>query len=114
MHDISDGGLVINLIESLNSTNDFGCDIKMVDSSRLRKDFLCFGESQSRVIISCNPKHLAQVFSIFNQSKIDASQIGIVTSESRLKIGSYIDIDVVEAINRYNNAIENKMPVEQN
>jgi phosphoribosylformylglycinamidine synthase II len=114
MHDISDGGLAINLIESLNGRNDLGCDIKLVDSSQLRKDFLCFGESQSRVIISCNPRHLAQVLTISNQSKIDAIQIGTITGESRLKIRSYIDIDVAEAISRYNNAIENKMPVGQN
>jgi phosphoribosylformylglycinamidine (FGAM) synthase-like enzyme len=80
----------------------------------LRKDFLCFGESQSRVIISCNTNKLAQVISIANENKIDATQIGIITNDRRLKINSFINIDAREAGNRYNNSIEKRMAVEQN
>ena len=29
MHDVSDGGLAVNLIESLNSIKEFGCHIKL-------------------------------------------------------------------------------------
>jgi phosphoribosylformylglycinamidine synthase len=112
MHDISDGGLTVNLLESLNGTLELGCRIKLDETMQLRKDFLCFGESQSRVIISCNTNKLAQVMSISNQYKLDAVQIGIVTGDRRLKINSFIDIDVQEATSRYNNSIEKRMPVE--
>ena len=114
MHDISDGGLAINLIESLIGTPELGCHIKLNETTRLRKDFLCFGESQSRVIISCNMNKLAQVISISNEYKIDATQIGIITNDRRLKINSIIDIDAREAGNRYTNSIEKRMAVEQN
>jgi phosphoribosylformylglycinamidine synthase II len=114
MHDISDGGLAINLIESLNGTNGLGCTIEMNEPSHLRKDFYCFGESQSRVVISCAASKLAQVISISNTNKIDAKQIGKINRDRRLKIGSYIDIDIQEGTNRYNGSIEEKMPLEQN
>jgi phosphoribosylformylglycinamidine synthase len=116
MHDISDGGLAITLIESLNGEKKFGCCIEMSENetNRLRKDFICFGESQSRVILSCNANKLAQVLLISSQNKIDANQIGKVTDDGRLKIGSFIDIDVLKAIDKYNSSIEKRMPVEQN
>jgi phosphoribosylformylglycinamidine synthase len=114
MHDISDGGLAVNLIESLNGTRDLGCHIKLNETTRLRKDFLSFGESQSRVIISCSTNKLAQVLSISQKHKVDATEIGIITGDGRLKINSFIDIDVQEAVSRYNNSIENRMPIEQN
>lgn len=114
MHDISDGGLAVTLIECLNSVKEFGCQIKLNEANHIRKDFLYFGESQSRVVISCNESKLAQILSIANQNKIDAIQIGKVTCDKRLKIDSIIDIDVVEAINNYNNSIEKRMPIEQN
>ena len=112
MHDISDGGLAINLVESLNGFKELGCHIKLNEKVEFRKDFLCFGESQSRVIISCNSNKLAQVLSIAGQNKIDATQIGIITDDRRLKINSCIDIDALEAINSYNNSIEKRMPIE--
>jgi phosphoribosylformylglycinamidine synthase subunit PurL len=114
IHDISDGGLVINLIESLIGTNGLGCQIELNESDQARKDFLCFGESQSRVIISCDYNNLGQVLSIAHKNKIDATKIGIVTKDQRLRVGSYIDVDVLETSTAYVNSIENKMAVEQN
>lgn len=114
MHDVSDGGLAVNLVESLNGTKELGCHIEMNGKVNIRKDFLFFGESQSRVIISCNSNKLAQVLSIASRNKIDAIQIGIITDDRRLKIDSLIDIDVREATNSYNNSIEKRMPIEQN
>jgi phosphoribosylformylglycinamidine synthase II len=114
MHDISDGGLAVNLIECLNGINELGCHIKLNEGKQIRKDFLYFGESQSRVVISCNENELAQILSIANRNKIDAIQIGKVTGDKRLEIDSFIDIDVLEAISDYNSSIEKKMPIEQN
>ncbi len=114
MHDISDGGLVITLIECLNGINELGCRIKLNEDKQIRKDFLYFGESQSRVVISCNENKLAQILSITDQNKIEAIQIGKVTDDKRLKIDFIIDIDVLEAVRIYNNSIEKRMPIEQN
>jgi phosphoribosylformylglycinamidine synthase len=112
MHDISEGGLALTLVESLNNRNELGGLINLNESLHERKDFLCFGESQSRVIISCNQYKLSQVLAIAHQYKIDAAQIGIVTGDKRLKIGTFIDIDMLEANRYYNEAIEKRMPVE--
>jgi phosphoribosylformylglycinamidine synthase len=113
MHDISDGGLAVNLVESLNTTENLGCEIDLISSNNIREDFLYFGESQSRVVISCNPSKLDQVFTISQQNKIDAVQIGEITNTKRLKIRPSIDLDVSIVVDVYNRAIEEKMPIEQ-
>ena len=48
-HDISDGGLFMNLLESA-MVNNLGFDIKT--DGTIRKDAFLFGEAQSRVIVS--------------------------------------------------------------
>jgi phosphoribosylformylglycinamidine synthase subunit PurL len=114
MHDISDGGLAVTLVESLNKTRNYGCriDLKKENLKTLRKDFLYFGESQSRVIISCSENKLTEVLSIVNSYKIDAETIGHVTNDGRLRIDSTINIDMVQAMDRYNYSIEKRMPIE--
>ena len=114
MHDISDGGVAVNIVESLNTTKKLGCEIKIMLPKNVREDFLYFGESQSRVVISCSPTKIAQVFTIAHQNTIDATQIGVISDTNRIKIGSSIDLDVNDAVNMYNRAIEEKMPIEQN
>jgi len=114
MHDISDGGLAVNLVESLNTTKKLGCEIKIRSSKNVREDFLYFGESQSRVVISCDPSKIAEIFRIAHQNTIDAAQIGVISDTNRIKIGSSIDLDVNDIVNIYNEAIEKKMPIEQN
>jgi phosphoribosylformylglycinamidine synthase subunit PurL len=114
MHDISDGGIAISLLEGFIATNGLGCRIELKDSMHMRTDFLCFGESQSRVIISCESAKLDKVLSIAHQYRVDAIQIGLVTNDRRMRIGSYIDVDVTDALRSYEKAIENMMTVDQN
>ena len=111
MHDVSDGGLAVNLIESVNGPVDLGCHINLNGTTQ-RRDLLYFGESQSRVIISCSSDNLKQVLSIAQKNKIDAAQIGIVTNDRRLRMDTCIDIDTKTAINAYSKSIEKKMPIE--
>ena len=58
MHDVSDGGMAVTLVESLNGSGELGCQIEINSLSKIRHDFLLFGESQSRVIVSCKPEKL--------------------------------------------------------
>lgn len=51
VHDLSDGGLLVAVVESLDE-NKLGADISLKKSSTLRLDSLLFGESQSRVLVS--------------------------------------------------------------
>ena len=103
--------MAVNLIESVNGPVDLGCHINLNGTTQ-RRDLLYFGESQSRVIISCSSDNLKQVLSIAQKNKIDAAQIGIVTNDRRLRMDTCIDIDTKTAINAYSKSIEKKMPIE--
>ena len=54
VHDISDGGLFVTLVESA-MVHDLGFEIKT--DVNFRKDAYLFGESQSRVVVSIKPWH---------------------------------------------------------
>ncbi|RPI04031.1 MAG: phosphoribosylformylglycinamidine synthase subunit PurL [Ignavibacteriae bacterium] len=114
MHDISDGGLAVTVVECLNGITELGCNINLTANglAQIRKDHLYFGESQSRVIISCTESNLKEVLSVAKKNNIDAVHIGSVTGDRRIKIDSYIDLDVVSAISAYNKSIEKRMPIE--
>jgi phosphoribosylformylglycinamidine synthase II len=56
VHDISEGGLFVNLIES-SFGNHLGFEVKQSDTS-IRKDAFWFGEAQSRVVVSIAPEKL--------------------------------------------------------
>jgi phosphoribosylformylglycinamidine synthase len=113
MHDVSDGGMAVTLIESLNGSIELGCQIDINSLAKIRHDLLLFGESQSRVIISCKPEKLTSILMEAKRFSIDAKQIGIVTKKRRLQIGKIIDLSVEEVLNTYNKSIELKMPIEE-
>ena len=113
MHDVSDGGMAVTLVESLNGSGELGCKIEISSLSMIRDDFLLFGESQSRVIVSCKPEKLSSILMEAKRSAIDAKQIGIVTEKRQLQIGKIIDLSVKEVLNAYNKAIELKMQIEE-
>jgi phosphoribosylformylglycinamidine synthase len=113
MHDVSDGGMAVTLVESLSGSGELGCQIELNSLSKIRHDFLLFGESQSRVIVSCKPEKLTDILMEAKRFAIDAKQIGIVTKKRQLQIGKIIDLSVDEVLNAYNNSIELKMPIEE-
>ncbi|MGA3286608.1 MAG: phosphoribosylformylglycinamidine synthase subunit PurL [Bacteroidota bacterium] len=113
MHDVSDGGMAVTLVESLSGSGELGCQIEINSLSKIRHDFLLFGESQSRVIVSCKPEKLTGILMEAKRFAIDAKQIGIVTKKRHLQIGKFIDLSVEEVLNAYNNSIELKMPIEE-
>ncbi len=77
-HDISEGGLLITLLES-SFNRELGFDVKAVDTE-IRKDAYWFGESQSRVIVTVNAQN-EEAFKTALQSAGQAfSQLGHVTT----------------------------------
>jgi len=58
-HDISEGGLFVNLLES-SFHNNLGFDVKQSDK-KIRSDAYWFGESQSRVVVSIAPDQVEKV-----------------------------------------------------
>ena len=76
MHDISDGGLYVNLIESA-MINNLGFDI--FTNHDFRQDAYLFGESQSRAVVTINHDHKKK-FEKYLKNKISFTFLGEVTS----------------------------------
>lgn len=75
IHDVSEGGIFINCLESAK-WNQLGFDI--CSESELRNDAWFFGESQSRVVVSCAESKLPELTSICKQHSIPVLRIGTV------------------------------------
>jgi len=63
-HDVSDGGLFINLMESAMA-NDLGFEARR--HKGLRKDAFWFGESQSRIVVSIRPERQGSFQEFLNE-----------------------------------------------
>jgi phosphoribosylformylglycinamidine synthase subunit PurL len=76
-HDCSEGGLAVALAESCISKPDkmTGAVIDRLQFSG-RRDALLFGESQSRIIVSCPPKSVAGLKKLADKNKAPFSMIG--------------------------------------
>ena len=101
-HDISEGGLLITLMESA-FTNELGFNVNANDNS-IRKDAYWFGESQSRVVVTVAAGDEESFVSAIKASKIPYTLLGTVT-------GGNIVVDgedwgaVNDWKNKYDNAI---------
>ncbi|MBU8933981.1 MAG: phosphoribosylformylglycinamidine synthase subunit PurL [candidate division Zixibacteria bacterium] len=93
-HDASDGGLAVALAECCVSDKDnqIGADIKLNDD--MRPDALLFGETQSRVIISCAPDKASGIEKLFKDGNVPCHRIGIVGGDL-LKIKGLVSQSVV-------------------
>jgi phosphoribosylformylglycinamidine (FGAM) synthase-like enzyme len=78
-HDISEGGLAIALAESCFGTNIVGASVQL--DELFRADALLFGETQSRVLISCKKEVAGHVIDQARQAKVPCKQIGSVGGE---------------------------------
>ena len=91
-HDISDGGLTVNISESiLKAEKNIGAKISI--ETRLRDDELLFGECQSVIIITINPKDIAKLTSLNEDGDVHIQTIGRVVDDSKLSINDLINID---------------------
>lgn len=80
-HDISEGGLFQNLLESCYA-NKKSFEISISDNIRL--DALLFGECQSRIVISIDPEHFEKVQSIISELNVNYEVLGKVTQSDIL------------------------------
>ena len=89
-HDCSEGGLAIALAEScIKGEKGAEIDIK----GKMRSDALLFGESQSRIMLSINPKNLTSLQEIADKYQVPLLLLGSVKRE-KLKINRLINIKV--------------------
>lgn len=111
VHDISDGGLSVALLESL-ICNELGVEASLI-SDGLRKDSILFGETQSRYIVSVDKNNKEAFESFFKE---DAVYIGKTVKKDSLVINidgnRYINIKTKELIALYNDSIDKIMKAE--
>ncbi|UCG63018.1 MAG: phosphoribosylformylglycinamidine synthase subunit PurL [Candidatus Zixiibacteriota bacterium] len=103
-HDCSEGGLAVALAECCISNREaqIGATIKLKDA--IRTDCLLFGETQSRVVISCRPEHAGEVMEQFKGYDIPCAKIGVVGGDT-LKINDLIEVGLDLLSDRYFNAM---------
>ena len=105
MHDISEGGLFIALLESAMSGNK---GFEICYGTELREDVILFGESQSRVIISIQPEQKDAFENFITNANIPFSHIGKVTKDT-IQIKSDNWGKVAAWAELYNSAIEKEI-----
>jgi len=103
-HDISEGGLIVTLLESGFQKN-LGFKVAKSNNS-LRTDAFWMGEAQGRIVVSVKANQLETVLSKAAQQGIAAENIGTVTSES-IEVNGVNWGNIAEWKNKYDTAIEN-------
>lgn len=107
-HDISEGGLAVALAESclLNPKQIFGAEVNLqIDG---RKDFILYGEDQSRILISLPKSNLSHLSNICDRYDVKLTQIGKITG-NLLIINDLINAPVAQLKKIYLTAIRGKM-----
>jgi phosphoribosylformylglycinamidine synthase len=105
-HDISEGGLMTTLLEAAYYLNK-GFEVSKVNDT-VRNDAYWFGESQSRVVVSCSPNQVDAVLQMAGSMNVAASVIGSVTSNN-VKVQSEDWGSITSWKNAYDTSIENKL-----
>lgn len=104
-HDVSDGGLFINLLESALQ-NNLGFEINSV--SGIRKDAFLFGEGQSRVVVSVEASKTSELESALKKDNSPFTKLGIVKGNKIVIDGTDYGT-VSEYATDYNTSIESKL-----
>lgn len=96
-HDVADGGLYINLLES-SLPNGLGFNIS--SDSEIRKDAFLFGEAQGRVVVSVAPADEERFVEMMATSETPFSLLGTVSHHGNLFVddelyGNITDIRLV-------------------
>ncbi|GAB3335922.1 phosphoribosylformylglycinamidine synthase subunit PurL [Larkinella ripae] len=104
-HDVSDGGLLVTLVESAMAA-DLGFSIQT--DGGFRKDAFLFGESQSRVVVSVSPGKQAELEALLQKTAVSFRSLGTVLAENFVVDGETI-LSVAAAKDLYDNALSRKL-----
>ncbi len=99
-HDCSEGGLAIALAECCISNRHEAIGAKVHLSDTIRADALLFGETQSRVVVTCKPLDEAALMKHFEHAGVPVERIGKVGG-SRLQINNLVDQPLTQMIDAY-------------
>ncbi len=110
-HDVSEGGLAVNLFES-SFERGLGFEVNLNDD--LRTDFLLFGEEQSRVVVSISQDRLDEVLEFFKRKAVPAKVIGKVGGKRGIikhKGREVVNIPIEELKELYENSLERELGI---
>jgi len=82
-HDVSTGGLLVNVLESLFPT-DFGAELELYCEER--PDFFLFSEMPTRVVVSVEGSKADEVKDFLEERGLDWMYVGRITGERILKV----------------------------
>ncbi|MDL2314890.1 phosphoribosylformylglycinamidine synthase subunit PurL [Bacteroidales bacterium OttesenSCG-928-C19] len=105
VHDVSDGGLFVTLLESA-MPRGFGFDI--LTDSMVRLDSFLFGEAQGRVVVSVDPNNEDELIDILETAGVEFCCIGHVTKE-RILVDDVDFGKTADYKSKYQNAIGDLM-----
>ena len=107
-HDLSDGGLAVNVSESLiQSKAGLGAKLDVV--RKLHNSELLFGECQSVIIVSLEESALYELILLAQNLDMHTQTIGRVNESNSLVINDQIDISRTKLENAYFNSLEKIM-----
>jgi phosphoribosylformylglycinamidine synthase len=101
VHDVSDGGLFVTLVE-MSIPRDLGFDI--VTDSEIREDAYLFGEGQGRVVVAVNEDQEEDFLEFMMQSGTGFTLLGHVTKGKLMVDDDHFGF-ISEAKDLYNNAL---------
>ncbi len=110
VHDCSDGGLAVALVEK-TFAKGVGARVNLT-SNGLPAEFVLFGEDASRIVLSCDPEKVTRIQQIAGEHGIGADVIGETIPE-RLEINlddrAAVSSSVSELGNVYERALESAL-----
>ncbi|MDP7027130.1 MAG: phosphoribosylformylglycinamidine synthase subunit PurL [Candidatus Marinimicrobia bacterium] len=107
-NDLSDGGLAVNLSESLiQSKAGLGAKLDVV--RKLHNSELLFGECQSVIIVTLEESALYELILLAQNLNVHTQTIGRVNESNSLVINDQIDISRTKLENAYSNSLEKIM-----
>ena len=114
-HDCADGGFAVALVECALPAG-IGARVNLA-GQRLAPEFRLFGEDASRVLLSCDPAHLARIKQVAEDFEVSLDVLGEAGGEwVEIRIGnqSAISASVEELRSSYEGALEKALHTETN
>jgi len=107
-HDCAEGGLAVALAESCVSNKDQIIGAQIIDlqalNTGIRKDAILFGETQSRIVISCDQAALVKIRTLAKKFGIVCLEVGRVGGQ-RFKIADLIDLPIEAVSESWRNGL---------
>ena len=107
-HDLSDGGLAVNISESIvHAKQGIGAQLDVI--RKLQSNELLFGECQSVIVVTLEESALYELILLAQKLDMHTQTIGRVTNTSSLVINDQINIPRKQMENAYFNSLEKIM-----